>query len=204
MTLIEVVVVVTLTTLLMVATTSVLRSLLRESSNSASTPRLENAKQLIARDALNASEFKRLPNGFALRGPIALNARLFSLHTDAVVFYELDRSNAIPILWRRQSKGQAELNTRGSSIPIAAGVFDVLLEMNDVANSVAPLDNTDGWNPLPSKVGVLLLNSNADVLNQETLIRGAQPQAHWLPPRSLRDRNRNVILQSSQREESSC
>jgi prepilin-type N-terminal cleavage/methylation domain-containing protein len=185
MTLIEVVAVVALTGILMIATTSVLRSLLRSDSNSTPTLPLESVKQLMARDLMNATEFKKLSNGFALRGAIALDEQLHSMHINAAVFYEVDRSHENPILWRRQNTGQSVVNSLESRTPITVGVFNVILDTNDFSESVAPLNSYEGWTPLPNKIRVLLLDANREVLSLETLLRESRPQASCCPQQEI-------------------
>ena len=180
MTLIEVVVVVALTGILMVATTSVLRSLLRRESSAPPTLLLANATRLVARDLLNASEFRRLPNGFALRGAIALNGELFSLHQNAIVFFEVERFDGEVVLWRRQNGDQSQ-GFSESRTPIAAGQFVIALDANELSDFTSPVESQDGWTQLPDRVGISFLDTNGQVLSQESVIRVSQPQAFWIP-----------------------
>lgn len=184
-TLLEMVVAGVLLAVLMSATLSVLRVLLRESRsslNQTQTAPSEAVLRVLRRDVINARAFRLFPNGVELLGHVAQDEFGQPLWTTALVQYVVRPTSLGGLLERRQLSPATPANL---TQPLWHGVRKIQLSANVVDDrdlSLLSPDtlqalttglslNSDGWQPLPASVEVMLLDVREQVLLRESIMR---------------------------------
>lgn len=188
-TLLEMIVAGVLLAVLLSSVVSVLRVLLREgraSLNHALATPPEALLRVLRRDVINARAFRVIPNGVELLGHVAQDEFGQPLLTTALVEYAVRPTSKGGLLERRQRSAATPASL---TQPLWHGVRNFQLSANVVDDrdlSLLSPDalqtltgglslNSDGWQPLPATVAVMLQDMHEQVLLRESIMRYEEP-----------------------------
>ncbi|MEM8733615.1 MAG: prepilin-type N-terminal cleavage/methylation domain-containing protein [Planctomycetota bacterium] len=164
LTLIELVVVMVLTAVLMLTATTVMRGLFLAQREIRPHTHVAEITRLVARDLINAEDFRIVESGFELRGLIGLDSELEIDLKPCVVRYEAEPVGEQVILWRRELR-----QGRFESIPLSVGQLQVAIA--DLADFELEATQNAGWYAVPAQVDLVLLDADRREVYRESVCR---------------------------------